>query len=195
MSSPSFKEFVMTRQPLPLIDPARTEFGFARTICACHECTLNCRHIPGYLIPADLERIHRHHAPNQDMDDWALQHLLASPGAVVLCKGQHARILTLVPARRPDGACTFLTDEGRCSIHAVAPFGCSFFDSHQSREESDRRSKRGLQAIVEAWNGNGLYARLWMALAEAGFVAPTPELARQQLRRALSEHRPDGSNT
>ncbi len=184
----------MIRQSLPLVDPARTEFGFARTVCACHECTLNCHHIPGYLILADLERIHRHHSPRQDLDDWVLQHLFASPGAVVLCGGQKARILTLVPARRPDGACVFLTETGQCSIHPVAPFGCAFFDSHQSREESNRRSKRGLQAIIEYWDSTGLYARLWMALAEAGHIAPAPEIARHQLQQALSKNQPDGNN-
>jgi Fe-S-cluster containining protein len=189
------KEFFMTRQPLPLLDSARTEFGYVRTICACHECTLNCRHIPGYLIPADLERIHQHHAPNQDLDDWALQHLLASPGAIVLCRGQKARILTLVPGRRPDGACIFLTATGQCAIHAVAPYGCAFFDAHQVTAEADRRSKRGLQAIIEAWNTNGLYARLWMALAEAGFVSPGPEVARRELQQALTRSDSVGRET
>jgi hypothetical protein len=180
----------MTRQTLPLVDSARIEFGYARTICACHECVLNCHHIPGYLIPTDLERIHRHHAPDQDLDDWALHHLLASPGAVILCRGQQARILTLVPARRPDGACIFLTATGQCSVHAVAPYGCAFFDSHQVPAEANRRSKRGLQAIIEAWHANGLYARLWMALAEAGFVSPGPEVARRELQQALTRHEP-----
>jgi hypothetical protein len=49
----------MTRLPLPLLDPARTEFGFTRTVCACDRCIRYCQHLPGYLIPADLERIHQ----------------------------------------------------------------------------------------------------------------------------------------
>src|SRR5262245_6408855 len=121
----------MARQPLPVVDPARTEFGFARTICDCEECMANGRPLPRYLTPADLERIHQHVAPSEDLHSWARQYLLASPGAVVLCRGQKARILTLVPARRVEGACIFLTDTGRCAIHAVAPFGCAFFDAHQ----------------------------------------------------------------
>ena len=32
----------------------RTEFGVPRTACGCEGCTSNCRHMPGYLIPADL---------------------------------------------------------------------------------------------------------------------------------------------
>jgi hypothetical protein len=61
----------MTPQPLPTIDPARSEFGFERTVCACPECTHCCRHIPGFLIPADLDRIHQQLAPNEELENWA----------------------------------------------------------------------------------------------------------------------------
>jgi hypothetical protein len=181
----------MPTYSLPVIDPARTEFGFERTICACQACTLSCRHIPGYLIPADLDRIHQHLSPHQDLRTWARQLLLASPGALVLDRGQVVRIRTLVPARRPDGGCAFLTDAGRCAIHAVSPFGCAYFDSHMPQAEADRRSQRGLRAVLEAWNANGPYAWLWLMLAGAGLVAPAPEVARQQLRRAMNQNDPD----
>src|SRR5438067_916759 len=100
----------MTKPSLPLVDPARAEFGFCRTRCDCLECTRSCRHIPGYLIPADLERMDRFLAPDQDLVTWAKRHLLASPGALVMRGGRAFRIPTLVPARRPDGACLFLTE-------------------------------------------------------------------------------------
>ena len=47
----------MTRQPLPLRDPSRTEFGFARSICACPACRVFCHYVPGFLVPSDLERL------------------------------------------------------------------------------------------------------------------------------------------
>ena len=53
--------------------------------------------------------------------------------------------------------------------------------------EADRRSKRGLQAVAEAWAVHALYAQVWLALAGDGLVAPPPEVARQQLRRAGGE--------
>lgn len=174
----------MSKKSLALVDSARTEFGFDRTVCACHECTLNCHHIPGYLIPADLERIHRHLSPSEDLYGWARRNLLASPGALILRRGQVSRIPTLVPARRPDGACTFLTATGQCAIHVVAPFGCAFFDAHMSKREADLRSKRGLLAAFDAWNAGGFYSDVWVALAEDGLMAPAPEVARQQLQRA-----------
>jgi hypothetical protein len=67
----------MAKHPLPVIDRGRSEFGFFRTVCACAGCVLNCRHLPGYLIPADLERIRREVAANEDLMDWGPE---APPG-------------------------------------------------------------------------------------------------------------------
>ena len=166
----------MTTHPLPVIDETRTEFGFPRTICACAECTNNCRHMPGYLIPADLDGIAQHLSPGEDLLAWAGRYLLASPGALVARGRKIFRIPTLVPARRFDRACAFLTVDDRCAIHAIAPFGCAFFDSHMNSEEADRRSTRGLHAIMEAWARNGRYAQFWLALDSAGLRSSTRSL-------------------
>jgi hypothetical protein len=174
----------MTKQPLPLVDPARTEFGICRTRCDCLECTLSCRHIPGYLIPADLKRMHHHLATDQDLTTWAKEHLRASPGALVIRGGRAFRIPTLVPARRLDGACLFLTGDGQCSIHAVSPFGCAFCDSHMTHSECDHRSKHGLHAVLHAWQTSDLYAQVWALLAADGCMAPAPEIARQAIFRS-----------
>jgi hypothetical protein len=168
----------MATRPLPVIDPARAEFGFCRTVCACDDCRRGCRRVPGYLIPADLERLGQHLAPGEELVTWAARHLLASPGAVVARRGRAFRIPTLVPARRADGACTFLAEDGRCAVHVVTPFGCAFFDSHMDHAEADRRSIRGLRAVLDAWADGGPYARVWAALTEAGRRAPAPEACR-----------------
>jgi len=180
----------MAKRPLPAIDRSRSEFGYFRTVCACAACVRNCRHMPGYLIPADLERLRLQLAAGEALLDWARKHLLASPGAKVAQGGRVFRIRTLVPARRPDGACTFLTAQDRCGIHAVAPFGCAFFDMHMADAEANRRSCRGLQAVREAWIHGGLYAQLWLALHNEGRRAPPPEVCREQLRQAQARRKP-----
>lgn len=180
----------MTKRSLPLVDSSRTEFDFCRTHCDCRDCCRSCFHLPGYLIPADLPRMHQHLAADQDLCAWAKEHLLASPGALVMRHGRMFRIPTLVPARRPDGACVFLTNTGRCAIHSVAPFGCVFFDSHMPSAEADRRSKCGLQAVLQAWSAGDAYAHVWVALAGKGLVAPPPEVARQQLRQPGNDKHP-----
>jgi hypothetical protein len=139
------------------------------------------------LIPADLARIAAFQEPGMDVLAWAQRHLLASPGALVARHGNLFRIATLVPARRDDGACLFLTPEGSCRIHSVAPFACAFFDDHMSRAEADRRSARGLMDILQAFQGDTLYARVWTMLQEAGRVAPAPEDARRNMRRAQAK--------
>lgn len=167
--------------------PDRTEFGLRRSVCACSNCVLNCRFIPGFLIPSDLEGIARATGGgNGDLTGWAMEHLLASPGAVVERHGVLFRIPTLVPNRRLDGGCHWLTADNHCAIHAVAPYACAFFDAHMPYEEVDRRSRQGLIAICHAWNADGPYARLWRALKASGRIAPSAETCRAAMRNELN---------
>jgi Fe-S-cluster containining protein len=162
----------------------RTEFGVARTVCACSACVANCRFVPGALIPADLQRI-AEYLDESDLTRFALNNLLASPGAIIYTRSGLVRIRTLVPARKTDGACRFLTEEDRCSIHAVAPFSCALFDCRQSREEADALSLHGLMEIAKAWQRGDLYAQLWLILYHSGRIAPSPIEARARMRAAL----------
>ena len=171
----------------------RTEFGFERTACACSECAINCRFIPGYLIPADLDRI-AGHLSSENLIEFALENLLASPGATVVDRDRVRQIPTLVPTRRGDGACKFLDANNRCTIHEVSPFGCAFFDAHQSKTESDYRSGSGLVQIDRAWHGDRLYARLWLLLRTLGKVGPSPVAARARLQQALAARKEMSSN-
>lgn len=163
----------------------RTEFGVARTVCACRACVANCRFIAGSLIPADLHRVSEY-LGESDLTRFAFDNLLASPGAIIYSRGGLIRIRTLVPARRSDGACRFLTAEDRCSIHAVSPYSCAMFDHSQSREEADALSLRGLMEVAKAWQRGELYARLWLMLYHTGRIAPSPSAARARMRAALA---------
>jgi Fe-S-cluster containining protein len=166
----------------------RTEFGFKRIECACSECLRNCYALPGYLIPADLRRI-ADYLGEEDIVRFALENLLASPGALVVANGEIFAIPTIVPARRPDGACRFLKND-LCSIHAVNPFGCAFFSSEQTKEQSDAISARGLMEIMKSWRQGDLYARLWARLYEAGCIAPSPLEARARMKDSIDSEEP-----
>ena len=85
----------------------RTELGFERTVCDCRACKINCEFIPGFLLPSDIRRIALHLGYSNPVE-FALDNLLASPGAIVVDRGHICRIRTLAPARRQDGACLFL---------------------------------------------------------------------------------------
>lgn len=163
----------------------RSEFGFERTECACRECQENCRHIPGYLIPDDIERIGRH-LGYTDMAEFADHCLLASQGATVMrSDGRLFQIPTIVPRRKEDdNSCVFL-EGGHCSIHPVSPFGCAYFDCGQSHEEANRRSGHGLQEIARhfaAAEATSAYAVLWCLLYAAGRRAIPPHIARRQMQ-------------
>lgn len=168
---------------------SRTEFGYSRTVCACPDCTINCSFIPGYLVPDDLVRIAEKVGANGVLD-FAERYLLASPGATIGCSatGQTRQIRTLVPARHGNGRCCFLKGDS-CAIHDVSPFGCAFFDSHQTTEDANERSLEGLAAIDEEWGrgpGESVYATIWEILFEAGRVAPAPMLARARMKAAMA---------
>jgi len=111
---------------------------FVRTTCACADCVQCCRDQPGSLAPGDLERIAAYLA--QPLRIVALK-FWASPGALVANSrtGQTFRIGTITP-KRVRGRCVFLDDVGRCTIHAVAPFGCAYVDTHMDAEEGHRRA-------------------------------------------------------
>jgi Fe-S-cluster containining protein len=167
----------------------RIELGFERTVCDCEACKLNCKFIPGFLIPSDLQRLTEHLGYKNPVE-FAVANLLASPGATVMRQGRILQIPTLVPARGRNGACLFLDEESRCRIHSVSPFGCCMFDAHQSKEESDRRSSAGHYEIALAWKNMDIYARIWLLLHELGCVAPSPIEARARMQTAIETSDP-----
>jgi Fe-S-cluster containining protein len=114
-----------------------TPMTFTRTTCACATCVQCCKDQPGSLVPGDLERIAAHLG---EPVDAARRHFVASPGALVgdSQTGRVFRIGTITPAYE-HGRCVFLDEHDRCRVHAVAPAGCAYFDTHQSREEGQRR--------------------------------------------------------
>jgi len=150
----------------------RTEFGVKRSSCTCSMCRANCRVMPGFLIPSDLDRMI---PPEADAFDWAEKNLLASPGAIAMRDGKVFRIPTLVPAVKPDGSCIHLTEEGLCDIHETAPFGCAFFDCNDPPENL---GTYGLQAVMKSV---GAYRMLWHYLHSIGKRQKGPEELRKKI--------------
>lgn len=110
---------------------------FERTICACDQCVQCCKKQPGPLAPSDIAKI-------SSIVTQPLKELLCdSPGALAKFKEEKIdvirRIRTIVPQMR-QGKCVFLTEDNKCGIHAVAPFGCAYFDTHMEKEEGQKRS-------------------------------------------------------
>lgn len=140
---------------------------FRRTVCACGQDQDNCAR-PGYLIPGDLERI----AGDLGSTVKDILYLFRpGKGAVVMDARTRSafRIPTIVP-RTTDTGCVFRDVTGGCRIHAVAPFGCAYFDVHMPRAEADQRSLWGLTRIT----GSEAYHTQLEALKNGGDSCPTP---------------------
>src|SRR5262245_43773380 len=140
---------------------------FDRTVCDCPECRACCRRQPGPLLPGQLEAIAAH--LGKPLRETAAL-FVASPGGVMgnRATGRTLRVGTITPRMRA-GRCVFLDPEERCTIHAVAPFGCAYFDTHMSAEEGQRRGlwMMKLQATDPA------YQSLRRTLAPAASYRPT----------------------
>jgi Fe-S-cluster containining protein len=99
-----------------------------------------CKRQPGPLIPTDWQRIQKHLGAT----DTEMRSLFwASPGAMIKdgATGKVSRVGTITPRwDRRKKRCVFLDDKDRCSIHAVSPFGCAYFDIHQDRDTGMERS-------------------------------------------------------
>lgn len=143
---------------------ASERYGFHRTACSCALCRAPCHHLPGSLDVADLERL----CPaGIDLFAWAEEHLRALTDKT---------FPTLVPARGLDNHCHWL-HAGRCVVHASAPYGCAFFDAHQSEAEVRRRSAATIRARREDEAADGLYHRVWRHLRAKGLVGPSGDRA------------------
>ena len=151
-----------------------------RTICNCYLCKLNCKTIPGYLIPTDLLIISKHFNYNYNILKFTEEYLLASPGAIVQRGDKIFRIHTLVPRRNEKGYCIFFTEDEKCSIHEISPFGCRYFDHSQTKEEADKRSKIGLNSIMEVTTESQVYKSLIYILVEEGLISPAPEILKEE---------------
>jgi hypothetical protein len=133
------------------------QHGFQRTECACDMCQIPCRHNPGGLDVADLERM----CPaGQDIFVWAEEHLRAlteKPWPV------------LVPSRHVKGHCHWYY-EGKCLVHDIAPYGCAFFDSHMPADQVAGRYAAMSAARQADAAAHGLYEHVWLHLCRKGLI-------------------------
>ena len=163
----------MTQDESP---PPREQHGFRRTVCGCALCAAPCRHIPGSLDVADLDRL----CPaGRDLFAWAEEHLRA-----VTDKS----FPTLVPARGLGGPCHWHFD-GRCAVHEAAPYSCAFFDAHMAAEEVQQRSAATIAARRADAAAEGLYFRVWRHLCGKGLtcLSGDREALAEEVRRMQRE--------
>jgi len=146
--------------------------------------------MPGPLIPGDLERIAEHQGVELT-DEWIEDHFQASEGATMRVREtqQTIKIPTCTPAQKPDGSCIFLDNDNRCTIHAVAPFGCSHFSvCSKSLTQSDVERSQSMGMVQYQDHANkGALSQAIEKLAEAGVVASPTKERRDNFEKELAE--------
>jgi Fe-S-cluster containining protein len=151
--------------------------------------------MPGVLIPGDLELILDYQQARENPTAWLLENFQASEGGVAMKmtegRAELFRIPTIVP-RLTETGCIFLKD-GKCTIHAVSPFGCAFADVHKGEAEANTISRAMGIAQMQGHERQDSYAQAWKVLADAGKMAPPLIERKNNLVEALERIERDSS--
>ena len=127
-----------------------------RSECRCYRCVSACYRFPGWFEPGQAERVAEHLGTT--VEDLFRSRLIVD----YWCDGCRDDIYVLAPSNqrnepgevvpflKPDGRCTFLTDDNRCEIHEVKPTECAI-DHH---EMSDEDYYRWRAANAESWRAH-----------------------------------------
>ncbi len=138
-----------------------------RTTCACAHCVEFCECKPGSLVPEDIKRIEDH--LGETIAGSTMFEL--SLGTVVVVKDAITIVPMIVPKRKENGSCVFLSEDKKCMIHEVAPYGCSHFDAHMGFEEGERRSRDGIIEVCRDIKRRGRYFDILNPWMEEAFNA------------------------
>ena len=161
---------------------------YPRTTCACDKCVAACKHMPGFLAVDDLEAMLPEDldADMGEPDEWLRENFVASQGAKVLMGGRIQTIPTITP-RLTEQGCVFLQD-GKCTVHAAAPFGCGWFDVCDDEGKGvDAKIRQAFNEIIEAFLADASYARAWQRLHDTGNHATDIRERKQNLATAIKE--------
>ena len=92
---------------------------FERSSCRCAACSTPCTSgRPGALAPSDLDRIAEFFGLEDPTEEFIANNFVAAESTA-------DEMPVIRPATRLDGACVFLSENGDCACHAVAPCECS----------------------------------------------------------------------
>lgn len=155
---------------------------YERTYCDCRKCKVQCHTMPGILAPGDWERIQPVALKLGNIADPDIL-LEVGESTIDLPDGTHLTIPAITPALH-NGACIFLNrTNGKCSIHAVAPFGCRVGNSCTD-DDSGMIAER-TAALLHACHSDPAYNALAEELRDEECIAAPIEERRKAYESAL----------
>jgi len=136
------------------------------TGCTCATCRSFCERHPGLFAPGQVERLAEY--LSLSVQEVFARHLVAewsTDGRIMALRpatvSEQAGSAVEAPADFP-GRCVFLTDAGRCSVHATKPLECRRAD----HEYSDSRARALHNKVGKLWAGSVHQAQIARLLAE-----------------------------
>ena len=143
-----------------------------RSFCDCDQCKAVCHSKPGRLAPGDIKRI-ADFFEVEVTPEFISKNFRASDGINTVRKGEEVSIPTIVPAQLPNGNCVFFA-QGKCTIHAVSPFGCSGFNACNATPEGIAESEEKILALAICDSVD--YVLTWAHLSQRESKAAHPVL-------------------
>lgn len=117
--------------------------------CQCEVCKSACENKPGWFMPGEVQVAAESlgMSVKEFFDRYlAVDYWMGDPTIYVLTlPTKNMKPGSMYEIMEPNGACTEFRD-GKCSIHAVKPFECRYFDHTRSRGDNPHST------VAEAWN-------------------------------------------
>jgi len=123
--------------------------------CDCTKCISACKKKPGWFLQeeikpaAELLGLTEQELFNQYL---SVDYYYVDPSSLLFVLSPAT--LNTTPGKEfpldPSGQCVFLTEEGKCLIHAAKPYECKSYDHRKKDEDRDEASGQHL-AVAESW--------------------------------------------
>ena len=118
------------------------------------------------LAPGDIERI-AGYFDTEVTSDFISKNFRAAEGVRTAQDGDALMLPIILPAQKVNGECVFYAN-GKCTIHAVAPFGCSQSNPFGDTPAGSAVACESLNALIKREENLSGYFLTWYHLFQRG---------------------------
>lgn len=121
--------------------------------CSCDKCVSACHRKPGWFLPEEIK-------PAAELMGLSEKEFFDKYLSVDYYGDPDKFLFVVAPATEnstpgqeyplePGGRCVFLTEDGKCQIHAAKPYECKHYDHRNSQSSDESRDQH--RGVAEAW--------------------------------------------